>query len=94
MNLTLEGILESDLNICITYDHNRFGPFMIGRMTIKQAGIYSLCCAVQNVWLTARVENIGVGWVSIIDNKDLKNSQASFKYKTYCLSVFRICKRI
>jgi 5,6-dimethylbenzimidazole synthase len=71
MNLTLEGILESDLNICITYDHNRFGPFVIGRMTIKQAGIYSVCCAVQNLWLAARVENIGVGWVSIVDTKDL-----------------------
>jgi 5,6-dimethylbenzimidazole synthase len=72
MDLTLEGILESDLNICITYDHNRFGPFVIGRMTVKQAGIYSVCCAVQNLWLAARVENIGVGWVSIIDNKDLR----------------------
>jgi len=72
MNLTLEGILESDLNICITYDHNRFGPFVIGRMTIKQAGIYSVCCAVQNLWLAARVENIGVGWVSIINSTDLR----------------------
>ena len=71
LNLTLEGILESDLNICITYDHERFGPFVIGRMTIKEAGIYSVCCAIQNLWLAARVENIGVGWVSIIDNRDL-----------------------
>lgn len=71
LNLKLEGILESDLNICITYDHSRFGPFVIGRMTIKEAGIYSVCCAVQNLWLAARVENIGVGWVSIIDNIDL-----------------------
>lgn len=71
LNLKLEGILESDLNICITYDHSRFGPFVIGRMTIKEAGIYSVCCAIQNLWLAARVENIGVGWVSIIDNKDL-----------------------
>lgn len=71
LNLKLEGILESDLNICITYDHHRFGPFIIGRMTIKEAGIYSVCCAIQNLWLAARVENIGVGWVSIIDNKDL-----------------------
>lgn len=69
LNLRLEGILESDLNICITYDHERFGPFVIGRMTIKEAGIYSVCCAIQNLWLAARVENIGVGWVSIIDNK-------------------------
>ena len=69
--LKLEGILESDLNICVTYDHNRFGPFVIGRMTIEEAGIYSVCCAIQNLWLAARVEGIGVGWVSIINNSDL-----------------------
>ncbi len=72
-NLKLEGILESNLNICITYDHNRFGPFVIGRMTIEEAGVYSVCCAIQNLWLAARVENIGVGWVSILNNSDLTN---------------------
>ena len=72
LHLKLEGILESDLNICVTYNHKRFGPYIIGRMTIKEAGIYSVCCAIQNLWLAARAENIGVGWVSIIDNKDLK----------------------
>lgn len=72
LGLKLEGILESNLNICVTYDHKRFGPYVIGRMTIKEAGIYSVCCAIQNLWLAARAENIGVGWVSIIDNKDLK----------------------
>jgi 5,6-dimethylbenzimidazole synthase len=72
LELKLEGILESDLNICVTYDHARFGPFVIGRMTIKEAGIYSVCCAIQNLWLAARAENIGVGWVSILSNRDLK----------------------
>ena len=72
LDLKLEGILESNLNICVTYDHKRFGPYVIGRMTIKEAGIYSVCCAMQNLWLAARAENIGVGWVSIISNKYLK----------------------
>ena len=72
LDLKLEGILESNLNICVTYDRKRFGPYVIGRMTIKEAGIYSVCCAIQNLWLAARAENIGVGWVSIISNKDLK----------------------
>lgn len=72
LDLKLEGILESNLNICVTYDHKRFGPYVIGRMTMKEAGIYSVCCAIENLWLAARAENIGVGWVSIIDNKDLK----------------------
>jgi 5,6-dimethylbenzimidazole synthase len=72
-NLKLEGIMESNLNICVTYDHKRFGPFVIGRMTVEEAGVYSVCCAIQNLWLAARVENIGVGWVSILDNTDLAN---------------------
>ena len=72
LNLKLEGILESNLNICVTHDRKRFGPFVIGRMTMKEAGIYSVCCAIQNLWLAARAENIGVDWVSIIDNRDLK----------------------
>ena len=72
LDLKLEGILESNLNICVTYDHKRFGPYVIGRMTIKEVGFYSVCCAIQNLWLAARAENIGVGWVSIINNKDLK----------------------
>ena len=72
LSLKLEGILESDINICVTYDHSRFGPFVIGRMTIKEAGIYSVCCAIQNLWLAARAENIGVGWVSILNNRTLK----------------------
>ncbi|MER5176425.1 MAG: 5,6-dimethylbenzimidazole synthase [Candidatus Nitrosocosmicus sp.] len=73
LELKLEGILESDLNICVTYDHNRFGPFVIGRMTIEEAGVYSVCCAIQNLWLASRVEGIGVGWVSILNNSDLVN---------------------
>ena len=72
LSLKLEGILESNLNICVTYDRKRFGPFVIGRMSMKEAGIYSVCCAIQNLWLAARAENIGVGWVSIVDNRTLK----------------------
>jgi len=72
-NLKLESILDSDLNICVTYDKDRFAPFVIGRMTIEEAGICSVCCAIQNLWLAARVEDIGVGWVSILDNSDLSS---------------------
>ena len=70
--LKLEGISESDINICITYDVTRFGPFVIGRTSIPETGEYSVCCAVQNLWLAARAEGIGVGWVSIITIDDLR----------------------
>lgn len=74
LSLKLEGILESDVNICITYDPTRFGPFVIGRSSIPETGIYSVCCAVQNLWLAARSEDIGVGWVSILSNETLKET--------------------
>lgn len=74
ISLKLEGILESDVNVCITYDPTRFGPFVIGRSSIPETGIYSVCCAVQNLWLAARSEEIGVGWVSILSNDALKEA--------------------
>ncbi|MFL6323699.1 MAG: 5,6-dimethylbenzimidazole synthase [Nitrososphaeraceae archaeon] len=72
-SLKLEGILESSLNICVTYDSTRFGPFVLGRTSIPETGTYSVCCAIQNLWLAARAEGIGVGWVSILSREDLKN---------------------
>jgi 5,6-dimethylbenzimidazole synthase len=69
--LKLEGIMESALNICVTYDPTRFGPFVLGRTSIEDTGVYSVCCAIQNLWLAARAEGVGVGWVSILSNDDL-----------------------
>jgi 5,6-dimethylbenzimidazole synthase len=71
-SLKLEGIMESALNICVTYDPTRFGPFVLGRTSMPETGTYSVCCAIQNLWLAARAEGIGVGWVSILSNEDLK----------------------
>ena len=73
LSFKLEGILDSPLNICVTYDPSKFGPFVIGRSSIPETGLYSVCCAVQNLWLAARSEGIGVGWVSILSNNILKN---------------------
>ena len=70
--LKLEGIIESPVNICVTYDPTKFGPFVIGRTSIPETGIYSVCCAIQNMWLSARAEGIGLGWVSILSNEVLK----------------------
>ncbi len=72
LSLRLEGILDSALNLCVTYDPSKFGPFVIGRSSIPETGLYSVCCAIQNLWLAARAEGIGVGWVSILSNDDLK----------------------
>ncbi len=72
LSLRLEGILDSAVNVCVTYDPSKFGPFVIGRTSIPETGIYSVCCAIQNLWLAARTEGIGLGWVSILSNDDLK----------------------
>ena len=72
LSFKLEGILESPVNLCVTYDPTKFGPFVIGRSSIPEAGLYSVCCAIQNLWLSARTEGIGLGWVSILSNDTLK----------------------
>ncbi len=66
----LEGILESALNLCVTCDRTRGGQ-VLGRNTIIDTDLLSTCLAVQNLWLAARAEGVGVGWVSILDNADL-----------------------
>jgi 5,6-dimethylbenzimidazole synthase len=63
--LKLEGILESALNIAVFYKPS-CGP-VLGQTMMTDAGLYSVVCAVQNMWLMARALNIGLGWVSILD---------------------------
>ena len=74
LSFKLEGILESPVNLCVTYDPSKFGPFVIGRSSIPEAGLYSVCCAIQNLWLAARTEGVGLGWVSILSNDTLKDT--------------------
>ena len=62
--LKIEGVLESGLGIVVSYDASRGGPQVLGRHAIADAGLYSVVCAVQNLWLAATYEEVGVGWVS------------------------------
>lgn len=71
-NLKLEGILTAPLNICVTCDRSRGGPVVLGRTHQRDTDIYSTVCAVQNLWLAARAEGVGVGWVSIFEPDDLQ----------------------
>ena len=71
-SLKLEGIVEAPVNICIPCTRQRGGRHVLGRHTIKDTDLYSTCCAIQNLWLAARAEGIGVGWVSILDYEALK----------------------
>jgi 5,6-dimethylbenzimidazole synthase len=62
--IKVEGILESALGVVVTYDPERGGPHVLGRHAIDDAGLFSVCLAIQNLWLAATAEGIGVGWVS------------------------------
>ena len=72
--LKLEGILESPIGICITCDRERTGPVVVGRTHMKTMDLYSSVCAVQNLWLAARAEGLGVGWVSIFNQAALQEA--------------------
>jgi len=63
-NIKIEGVLESTLSVVVTYDAARGAPAVLGRHAIADAGLYSVCLAIQNLWLAATAEGLGVGWVS------------------------------
>lgn len=65
LSLKLEGIMEAPVNLCVTCDPTR-GEEVLGRNSVPETDVYSTCCAVQNLWLAARAEGLGVGWVSIL----------------------------
>ena len=73
-SLKLEGITEAPIGICVTCDRRRTGPVVIGRTANPEMDLYSSVCAVQNLWLAARAENLGVGWVSIIHHDSLRKT--------------------
>ena len=70
--LKLQGILDAPLNIIITCDHTRGGDQVLGRHTIPETDLYSTCLAVQNLWLAARAEGVGMGWLSIMEPDEVK----------------------
>lgn len=64
--LKLEGIRESPVNVCVTCDPTRDAPHVLGRNSMRRTDVYSTCLAIQNLWLGARAEGVGVGWVSFL----------------------------
>ena len=71
--LKLEGILEAPQNICIVCDTRSERGHKLGRATMPETAAYSTVCAIQNLWLAARAEGVGVGWVSILDPLPLRS---------------------
>jgi 5,6-dimethylbenzimidazole synthase len=65
--MKLEGILEAPQNLCIVCDSQSSQGHQLGRRTMPETALYSAVCAIQNLWLAARAEGVGVGWVSILE---------------------------
>ncbi|WP_024446702.1 5,6-dimethylbenzimidazole synthase [Mycolicibacterium iranicum] len=70
--IKIEGICESGLGVVVGYDPTRGGPQVLGRHAIPDAGLFSVVCAIQNLWLAATVEDLGVGWVSFYREQFLR----------------------
>lgn len=69
--LRIEAILDTPVNIVVTADPTRGGRHTLGRHTQPQMAPYSSALAVENLWLAARAEGLGVGWVSFFDEREM-----------------------
>jgi 5,6-dimethylbenzimidazole synthase len=91
--LKLEGLLEAPQHLCVLCDKESERGHTLGRNSMPETSIYSVVCAIQNLWLAARTEGIGVGWVSILDPpaiKELFRIPASTQLVAYlCLGYVR-----
>lgn len=70
LRLKVEGILECGELLVATLCDKR-EQHIFGRRTLPEMDLASLSCAIQNLWLAARAEGLGMGWVSIFDPKKL-----------------------
>lgn len=69
--LKVEGILDCAEILVVALCEQR-EKYVFGRRTLPEMDICSCACAIQNLWLAARCENIGVGWVSLFDPEQVK----------------------
>jgi 5,6-dimethylbenzimidazole synthase len=87
-SLKLEGILEAPQNLCIVCDAESERGHKLGRHSMPETAAYSAVCAVQNLWLAARAEGVGVGWVSIVDPDELR---AALSIPSHLVIVAYLC---
>lgn len=73
LRLKLEGLLEAPQHLCVVCDEASKRGHHLGRHSMPETSIYSVVCAIQNLWLAARAEGIAVGWVSILDPQAIKD---------------------
>ena len=71
MRLKVEGILDCGELLVAALAHGREGH-VFGRRTMPEMDLASVACAIQNLWLAARAEDVGMGWVSLFDPEELR----------------------
>ncbi len=71
MRLKVEGIREAGEVLVVTLMPDREG-FIFGRRTLPEMDLASVACGIQNLWLAARAEGLGMGWVSLFDPAALR----------------------
>ncbi|PWA11803.1 5,6-dimethylbenzimidazole synthase [Pueribacillus theae] len=73
LSLKVEGLKEAPLTICVTCDPTRGGSHVLGRNSIPETDALSTACAIQNMWLAACAEGLGMGWVSFYKKNDVRD---------------------
>jgi nicotinate-nucleotide--dimethylbenzimidazole phosphoribosyltransferase len=71
LDLQLEGIREAPLGVVVCCDRRAAAAGVLGRATFPDADLWSCACAIENLWLAARAEGLGLGWVTLFDPADL-----------------------
>ena len=71
MRLKVEGILECGEVLVVSLMAGREGH-VFGRRTMAEMDLASAACAIQNLWLAARAEGVGMGWVSMFEPEQLR----------------------
>jgi nicotinate-nucleotide--dimethylbenzimidazole phosphoribosyltransferase len=72
LDLQLEGIREAPLGVVVACDRRTAPAGVLGRATFPDADMWSCACAIENLWLAARAEGLGVGWVTLFEQHDLE----------------------
>jgi nicotinate-nucleotide--dimethylbenzimidazole phosphoribosyltransferase len=67
LDLQLEGIREAPLAVVVCCDRRTPAAGVLGRATFPDADLWSCACAIQNLWLAARAEGLGMGWVTLFE---------------------------
>ncbi|SDO69222.1 cob(II)yrinic acid a,c-diamide reductase [Nakamurella panacisegetis] len=71
LDLHLEGIRAAPLGVVIACDRRSPAAGVLGRATFPDADLWSCACAIENIWLAARAEGLGLGWVTLFEPADL-----------------------